>query len=312
MTTLVAIRLRNAVALLLFATLFCFALVVSAPGNVAQLIAELRNPLVTKEHIKEVEEELGLNDPLIVRYGHWLSGALYGNLGISYKTGEDIGASIGSRLPITLTLVAGGAVFATLLSLALGFLGAMSPGSFGDALTRVIALFGASTPSFFVGAMLIFWLGVKLGLLPTFGSDRPASWILPWITIGLLPAAVLSRVVRVALEEALSRPYALTASAKGLSRSVILLRHALPNIAPTYVNALGAQGGAMVVSAIVVEPLFALKGVADMFLQAALFRDFMVVQACLFVFLVGFIILNLIVDIGVMFTDPKLRRQGTN
>lgn len=132
------------------------------------------------------------------------------------------------------------------------------------------------------------------------------------MTIGLLPAAVLSRVVRVGLEEAMSRPFALTATAKGLSRSAILFRHALPNITPTYVNALGAQGGAMVVGAVVVEPLFALKGVADLFLQGVLFRDFMVVQACLLVFLISFIILNLLVDIGMMFTDPKLRRQGAN
>jgi peptide/nickel transport system permease protein len=109
----------------------------------------------------------------------------------------------------------------------------------------------------------------------------------------------------------MSRPFALTAVAKGLTRRTILVRHALPNIAPTYINALGAQTGAMVVGAVVVEPLFALKGVADLFLSGVLFRDFMVVQACLLVFISFFILLNLLVDIGMMFTDPKLRRQGS-
>jgi peptide/nickel transport system permease protein len=310
MGQLIALRLRNAAALLVLATLLCFALVVSAPGNVAVLIAELRSPQATFEQIRQVEVELGLNDPLIVRYGSWLNGAVQGNLGVSYKTGESIGPMLASRLPITLALVVGGACFATLLSFALGFAGALWPGRLGDAATRVLALLGASMPSFFVGALLIYGLAVQLRLFPTFGANGLSSWVLPWMTIGLLPAAVLSRVVRVGLEEAMSRPFALTASAKGLARGAILFRHALPNIAPTYVNALGAQGGAMVVGAVVVEPLFALKGVSDLFLQGVQFRDFMVVQACLLVFLTFFILLNLLVDIAIMFMDPKLRRQG--
>lgn len=310
MAILVAVRLRNAAAMLVLASLLCFALVVSAPGNVAVLVAELRNPKATFEEIHQVEEELGLNKPLIARYGMWLTGALTGNLGISYKTGQNIGDTLASRLPITLTLILGGASFATLLSFALGFIGALWPGRIGDAATRVLALLGASMPSFFVGALLIYGLAVQLRLFPTFGSEGLTSWVLPWMTIGFLPAAVLSRVVRVGLEEAMARPFTLTATAKGLSRGAILLRHALPTIAPTYVNALGAQCGAMVVGAVVVEPLFALKGVSDLFLQGVLFRDFMVVQACLLVFLTFFIILNLAVDIAIMFLDPKLRRQG--
>jgi peptide/nickel transport system permease protein len=311
MLTLVSRRLRNALVLLVLATLLCFTLVVSAPGNIAVLIAELRTPKATFAEIHKIELELGLNRPIVTRYSHWLAGALQGNLGISYKTGDDIGPALSSRLPITATLVAGGATFAMLFSFVLGFAGALWPGRFADIATRTIALLGASMPSFFVGALLIYGLAVQLRLLPTFGSDGLSSWILPWMTIGLLPAAVLSRVVRVGLEEAMSRPFALTAVAKGLTRRTILVRHALPNIAPTYINALGAQTGAMVVGAVVVEPLFALKGVADLFLSGVLFRDFMVVQACLLVFISFFILLNLLVDIGMMFTDPKLRRQGS-
>lgn len=311
MLSLVSLRLRNSLVLLLLATMLCFTLVVSAPGNIAVLIAELRTPKATFEQIKVIEDELGLNDPLPIRYVSWLSGALQGNLGISYKTGEDIGPAMARRLPITAALIAGGAAFAMILSFVLGFAGALWPGRIMDSLCRVVALLGASMPSFFVGALLIYGLAVKLGLFPTFGANGLSSWVLPWITIGLLPAAVLSRVVRVGLEEAMSRPFALTAAAKGLSRRSILFRHALPNIAPTYLNALGAQSGAMVIGAVVVEPLYALKGLADLFLAGVLFRDFMVVQACLLVFISFFIFLNLLVDIGMMFTDPKLRRQGS-
>lgn len=311
MLTLVSRRIRNSAVLLVLATLLCFTLVVSAPGNIAVLIAELRSPNASFADIQKIEEELGLNDPIPVRYAGWLKGALTGNLGVSYKTGEEVGPALASRIPVTAMLVAGGGAVALLLSLAFGFAGAMWPRQWPDVIGRGVALMGASMPSFFVGALLIYGFAVELRLLPTFGLAGPSSWILPWLTIGLLPAAVLSRVVRVGLEEAMARPFALTAVAKGLTRHAILFRDALPNIAPTYINALGAQTGVMVVGAVVVEPLFAWHGVGDLFLTGIRFRDFMVVQACLLIFISFFILLNLLVDIGMIFTDPKLRRQGS-
>lgn len=309
MLVFIAKRARNAVLLLFLASVLCFTLVVSAPGNVAILIAELRTPTATKEDIAKVEEELGLNKPLLERYGFWLQGALNGNLGISYKTGEDVGTALRSRLSVTATLVAGGAVVAFVLSLLVGFIGALWAHRIPDFITRGIALLGASTPSFFVGALLVYAFSVSWHLFPTFGFTGPVSWVLPWLTLGFLPAAVLSRVVRVGFEDAMAKPYVLTARSKGFSPTRILFRDALPNISPTYLNALGTQIGTMVVGAVVVEPLFAWQGLGDLFLAGVRFRDFMVVQACLLVFITFFIILNVVVDIGITLTDPRLRRQ---
>lgn len=310
MLTLALRRVRHSIVLLILASILCFGLVVSAPGNIAVLIAELRTPGATFEDIRKIEEEIGLNDPLPVRYVDWLTGALQGDFGISYKTGEPVGQAMASRLSTTAILIAGGSMVGLLLSFGLGFAGAMRPYGIVDSLTRSLALLGASMPSFFVGAMLTYAFAVELRLLPSFGLSGPASLIMPWITIGLLPAAVLSRVVRVGLEEAMSKPYAITAASKGLTKRTILFRDALPNIAPTYINAWGTQTALMVVGSIVVEPLFAWHGVGDLFLQGVRFRDFMVVQACLLIFITFFITLNMLVDIGMMVTDPKLRRQG--
>ena len=307
---LVMRRLRQSALLLVLASILCFTLVVSAPGNVAVLIAELRSPGATFDEIRVIEDELGLNDPLPERYWTWLTGAVQGDFGISYKTGEPVGQAMGSRLGTTAILIAGGSVFGLLVSFGLGFAGALRPYGVIDMMTRGLALLGASMPSFFVGALLTYAFAVHLNWLPSFGMSGPSSMIMPWITIGLLPAAVLSRVIRVGLAEAMSKPYALTAASKGLSKRAILFRDALPNIAPTYINAWGAQTALMVVGTIVVEPLFAWHGVGDLFLQGVKFRDFMVVQACLLVFITFFIILNLLVDIGMMLTDPKLRRQA--
>ena len=304
-------RLRTAAVLLLLASMLCFGLVVAAPGNVAVLIAELRTPGATFAEIAAIEDELGLNNPLPVRYADWLKGALTGEFGISYKTGQDVGEAMRNRIPVTGALLAGAAIFAVLLSLALGFIGALRPYGMIDRATRAVALFGASTPSFFVGAMLVYLFSVQLGWLPSFGLGGPETWLMPWITLGLLPGAILSRVVRVGLEETMARPFILTARSKGLKRNTILFRDALPNIAPAFVTALGAQMAAMTVGTVVVEPLFAWQGVGELFLQCVRFRDYMVVQSGLLIFVCFFIVLNLMVDLAVMFLDPKLRRQGS-
>ncbi|GAA4122931.1 ABC transporter permease [Aminobacter aganoensis] len=302
-------RLKHSLVLLFLASVVCFTLVVSAPGNVAVLIAELRGAVAVPGYVAQVEEEIGLNKPLLMRYVDWLGDAVTGDFGISYRTGQAVSADLPQRMMVTGTLIAGSAVIATLLSLLLGFLGAFWPYKLPDRVSRGLALIGASTPTFFVGALMIYGFSVTFQLFPSFGFNGPISWVLPWLTVAVLPAAVLSRVVRVGLEEAMTSPYVLTAKSKGLGRTAILFREALPNITPVFINALGTQVGLMTATGIIVEPLFAWQGVGDYFLAGVRFRDFMVVQACLLIFLSFFIVVNLIVDLAVLMTDPRIRRQ---
>ncbi|KQV39975.1 MULTISPECIES: ABC transporter permease [unclassified Rhizobium] len=302
-------RLKHSLVLLFLASLVCFTLVVSAPGNVAVLIAELRGAVATPGYVDQVAEEIGLHKPLLMRYVDWLGDAVQGDFGISYRTGQAVNADLSKRILVTGMLIAGGGVIATLISLILGFLGAFWPYRLPDRASRGLALIGASTPTFFVGALMIYAFSVSFRIFPSFGFEGPESWVLPWLTVAVLPAAVLSRVVRVGLEDAMSSPFVLTAKSKGLGRTAILLREALPNITPIFINALGTQVGLMTATAIIVEPLFAWQGLGDYFLAGVRFRDFMVVQACLLLFLSFFIVVNLVVDLAVMLTDPRIRRQ---
>ncbi|MBB6466349.1 ABC transporter permease [Aminobacter carboxidus] len=302
-------RLKHSLVLLFLASVVCFTLVVSAPGNVAVLIAELRGAVAVPGYVAQVAEEIGLNKPLLMRYVDWLGDAVTGDFGISYRTGQAVSADLPQRMMVTGTLIAGSALIATLLSLLLGFLGAFWPYKLPDRVSRGLALIGASTPTFFVGALMIYGFSVTFQLFPSFGFNGPISWVLPWLTVAVLPAAVLSRVVRVGLEEAMTSPYVLTAKSKGLGRTAILFREALPNITPVFINALGTQVGLMTATGIIVEPLFAWQGVGDYFLAGVRFRDFMVVQACLLIFLTFFIVVNLVVDLAVLMTDPRIRRQ---
>jgi peptide/nickel transport system permease protein len=309
MFTYLGRRLRNSALLLAMASVLCFGLVVAAPGNVAQLIAELRFPGASKAMVDKVAEELGLNDPIPVRYWNWLKGLGQGDLGVAYITGEDVGKTIRERAPTTLKLIVGGSIVTIILSAVMGLIGAAWPGRFPDHIVRIIALLGASTPVFFGGAVLILVFAVHLRWLPSFGDNSITSWILPSIAMAAPSAAVLSRVLRIGISEAMTRPYALTARAKGFTVLHIMLREALPNAVPAYVSALGNMIGSMTIGAIIVEPLFALHGIGELFVAGVRTRDFMVMQACLLAFVLYVSLVNLAADLMMIAADPKLRRQ---
>lgn len=301
-------RAIGALTLIAIASVFCFLLIAAFPGNVALVIAEQRSATVSIEIVRQVEEEYGLKDPLLVRYGRWLKDTLQGDLGQSLRTGEDIGPTLLRRSVPTLVLILGGGFVALTIALTFSFLGALWPGSIVDRGIRGIALIGASMPKFFIAALLVYLFGVILLLLPTYGFSGPISWILPALSIGIVPGSLISRVARVALENAMSQPYITTALAKGMSRRRILICDAVPNVLPVVINAFGIHFAFMVQAAIVIEPIFAWPGVASYFVDAARFRDYQVLQSSLLFFSIFFILVNFVVDLIVLAVDPKQRR----
>ncbi len=302
-------RTGLALFLMLAATALTFWLVSAAPGNVASLIAErAAGAGADGAMIARIADDLGLNDPLPVRYVRWLGDALTGEFGISLRTGKPISYEFAERIPMTLALLAGGGVLALVMSLVMGLAGAVSNGGPVDRLLHGLALVGASTPNFFVAAILVIVFSVWLGLVPTFGVSGFTSWFMPWFTIALFPASVLARVVRVNLQDSMSRPFATTGFAKGLTRRAVLFREALPNIAIPYMTTFGAQFTLMIIGAIVVERVFGLAGIGAFFIEAIRFRDFIGMQAVLTLFVVFFVSVNLFVDVLAMLADPRLRR----
>ncbi len=309
MTRMFLRRAVLAVLLMLAATALTFALVTAAPGNVAALIAErAAGAGADGAMIKRISHELGLDDPLPVRYFHWLGKTASGDFGTSLRTGKLMTAEFAERIPVTATLLTGGGALAFFMSLGLGLWGAVSNGGIVDRILHGVALVGASTPNFFVAAMLVIIFAVGLRWVPSFGVSGPASWVLPWLTIALFPASVLSRVIRVNLQDAMSRPFATTGFAKGLSRRDVLLREALPNIAIPFITTFGAQFTLMIIGAIVVERVFGLNGIGAFFIEAIRFRDFVGMQAVLTLFVIFFVSVNLLVDLIAMLADPRLRR----
>ena len=303
-------RMFTAAILMVMASVFAFLIVAAFPGNVAALIAELLGGFVSQDVVDKVAEEYRLNDPLVARYGYWVADVLNGNLGRSFRTGEEVTVELLERLRPTFALLLGGSIVTLVVAVSLGFLGALWPGGFIDRAIRAIAVVNISIPKFFLAAMLIYVFGVVLNILPTFGFRGPESWILPAIAIGVVPGSLLSRVARVSLEDAMSRPYVTTALAKGLSRRRILFRDALPNIVPIVLTALGMDIAFMVQGALIIEPIFAWQGLGTYMVEAARFRDLPVMQASLLAFAALFILVNLTVDLVVMLVNPLQRRPG--
>ncbi|AWC20861.1 Glutathione transport system permease protein GsiC [Aminobacter sp. MSH1] len=302
-------RMLLACLLVVAASALTFALVAAAPGNVAALIAErAAGPGADAQMIAKIGNELGLYDPLPIRYGRWLASALTGDFGVSLRTGKPISEEFAARIPMTAVLLGGGGVLAFVLALGLGLAGAVSNGGAMDRFLHAFSLIGASTPNFFVAALLVIVFSVMLGWVPTFGISGFSSWLLPWVTIALFPASVLSRVVRVNLQEAMSRPFATTGFAKGHTRTQVLLREALPNIAIPFLTTFGAQFTLMIIGSIVVETVFALRGVGSFFIEAIRFRDFIGMQSVLLLFVFFFVMVNFLVDVICMLADPRMRR----
>ncbi|ODT65208.1 MAG: nickel ABC transporter permease [Pelagibacterium sp. SCN 63-23] len=304
-------RALVAALLIVAASALTFALVSAAPGNVAALMAErAAGPNASAELIARIADELGLNDPLPVRYINWLGDAVRGDFGVSLRSGKPLSVEFSERIPVTATLLVGGGVIAFGISLLFGIAGAISNGGWVDNVLRAVSLVGASTPNFFVAAMLVITFAVTLGWLPSFGGGGGmASWVLPWITAAVLPAGVLSRVVRVNLQDAMSRPFATTGFAKGLTRSGVVVQEALPTIAVPFLTTFGAQFALMIVASVVVETVFALRGVGAFFIEVIRFRDFIGMQAILLLFVVFFVVTNLVVDIICMLIDPRIRKS---
>jgi len=307
---LIARRMIFAIAMVIAASALAFAVVAAAPGNVAALIAErIAGPSATAELVRQIADDLGLNDPLPLRYLSWLNNAATGDFGSSLRSGKPISEEFAQRLPVTATLIVCGGIIALVMSLSFGVLGAIDNGGIVDRLLRPVALVSASAPNFFVAAILVLIFSVSLGWLPAFGTGSIGSWIMPSLSVALFPGAVLSRVVRINLQDTMSRPFATTGFSKGFSRPAVLLREALPNIAVPFLTTFGAQLTLMIIGAIIVETVFALNGIGSFFIEVIRFRDFIGMQAVLLLFIAFSVSVNLVVDILCMFIDPQLRRR---
>ncbi|WP_028486535.1 nickel ABC transporter permease [Thiomicrorhabdus chilensis] len=251
--------------------------------------------------------QLGLDQPILMQYLHYLQGLVQLDLGQSLFFQQDVSSLIAERFPMTLQLALMALAIAVLIAFPLGIWAALRAGLWPDHLSMSVSLLGVSIPNFWLGPMLILFFSLFLGWFPVSGADQDYSWVLPAITLGTALAAILARMLRASLLEVMHEDYIRTAKAKGLSGRLVYGRHALMNALLPVVTILGLQLGTLLGGAVITEVVFDWPGLGQLLVESIQRRDYPVVQACILVISVAYITVNGLTELVYAWLDPRIR-----
>ncbi len=310
-------KLIRLTIVILAVTAITFLMVNLLPGDAAFIVG---GENATVEDIAAIRRDLGLDRPILVRYALWLQDVVVGDLGVSYLTREPVLDSILARLPVTLELLIFSQCMALLLALPAGILSAYRSGSTADRLISGIGFATLSIPSFVMALLSIYLFAIQLHWLPATGYvpfiEAPwanlKSFVLPSLSIALIEWVVLMRVLRSDMITTLQQNYILLARAKGLPPWRVLLQHALRPSSFTLITVLGIQIGRHLGEAVIVETIFALPGIGQLMVNAIYARDYQVVQGCVLLITVGYVVINAVVDLLYGILDPRIRAEGVH
>lgn len=299
-------RLLMLIPVIIGVSFLVFFIMSLAPGDTARMILGEDAPI---EAVEELREELGLNDPLLIRYANYMLDLLHGDLGTSYKSNRPVFGEIAARFPATLELAFWGMIFAVVLSIPIGILSATRQYSAIDSVSMVFALLGVATPNFWLGLMLIIGFSLKLGWFPSGGAEGWRSLVLPVITLGTGCMANITRTTRSSMLEVIRQDYIRTAKAKGVSRKKVINKHALKNALIPVVTVIGLQFGALLGGAVLTEAVFAWPGLGTFLVNSIKAKDTPSVLGCVIIFSICFSIVNLCVDLIYAFIDPRIKSK---
>ncbi len=302
-------RILMSLLLLLVVCIASFALLRLLPGDVAEILLmhQMDGEAPTPEAIEAFRRANGLDASLPVQFLRWLNSTLHGDLGTSFRTGDNVSRELALRIPNTLLLGAAAMVISLGLSFPSGISAMLRPGSWMDRFLMGMAVISMAMPGFWLALIAVLLFSVHLGWLPVSGY---ASWlhlVLPSAIIGLAMAGASARLVRNTLVEVMQENYIRTAFASGLPLNRIILRHALPNALVPILTFLGLQLTKMFDSVVIIETVFGWPGIGRLFVEAILSRDFPVIQGCVLVIGIVYVGINFAVDMAVAWVDPRIR-----
>ena len=301
-------RLLTLIPTLLAVIFIVYFIMDLTPGDPGTLIL---GEQATKEEIAAKNEELGYNDPFLVRYVSYVGDLLHGDLGESWQSGRPVMGEILSRLPVTVTLAVGAILIGTVVGILVGILSAVKQYSFLDFSATAVAMALASFPGFWIGMMLILLFSLYLGWLPSFGGGDFRHYILPWITTACPFMASQLRMTRTSMLEVIRADYIRTARAKGQKESKIILRHALRNALLPVVTILGINFGALLGGTVTIETVFTLPGVGTLIIEAIRSKDVPVITGATVMLACFVAVLMLIVDVLYAYIDPRIKSRYT-
>ena len=301
-------RLLMLIPVLIGITIIVQILISVTPGDPAKLMLGTK---ATPEKVEELREELGLNDPIIVRYFRYMNGVFHGDFGKSYTTKRPVIEEMAARFPYTLRLVTIGLLLSLCIGVPIGVFAATHQYTWKDNLAMFFALFFISMPSFWFALMLIQKLSVELRLLPIAGVKTWQGWILPVVTLALSGMSIIARQTRSNMLEVIRQDYITTARAKGLNESRVLFVHALKNAIIPVIVVTGGMFGTLLGGSMISEVIFSIPGLGLYTMNGLLNRDYPVIQSSVLVLSIMFSLVILIIDILFAFIDPRIRSQYT-
>ena len=305
----ILIRLVQMIVTLLGVSFLTFSLTFIAPGDPVDAILETGDTIVSQETIEQTRHELGLDRPFHEQYLSWLNGVVHGDMGRSYSAKMPVQEKLLQNLPGTLLLAGTAVVMMLLISIPAGVVSALYRNRWPDQVIRVFTFLGVSMPSFWVGLILLYVFGLKLGLFPIAGGEVSLDrMILPAFTLAILLSSKYTRQVRTAVLEELGQDYVTGLKARGMSMTRILLRHVLPNAFLPLITLLGLAIGWLLGGVAVIEIVFSWPGIGRVAVRAIEMRDYPLLQGFVLWIATLYMFVNLIVDISYAYLDPRLRK----
>ncbi|MCA6124036.1 ABC transporter permease [Bradyrhizobium sp. WSM 1704] len=301
-------RILQTVPIVLAVVLVIFVLFSVVPGSIASTADDGRGP-TDPQVVERMKKQLGLDDPVYIRFGKYIASLAQGDFGTSFRTREPVATMIAKRTWPTLQLIFAAIVFAIAIGVPLGFFAALRPGSIVDTVSMVIAVSGLSIAKFWLGLLLMYVFALKLGWMPSFGyGDGGLKYlILPAATLGVSPMALLARTTRAAVLEIMTADFVRTARSKGMSETKVVQWHVMRNALVLILTTIGLQFGALMGQAVVVEKLFSWPGIGSLLVDSVLQRDIPAVQGSILVVVLFFLAINTLIDVLYGVIDPRIR-----
>ncbi len=314
MRNFILIRLLQTIPVLLGITFIAFFLLYLSPGDPAEItlraLMNTDNP--PDEAVAELQKEMNLDKPWYIQYTSWLSRVMTGDLGYSYQTRRSTVDEIKRAFPVTFLLSTITLLISCIIAIPIGILAGIRQNGIIDHFSRALSILGLSIPDFFLGILGILIFSIYLKILPVAGYKGPEYLILPAFALSAGLFAITMRLMRTSMAEVLEEEYIRTAVSKGLDRPSIIRRHAIKNAIVPVITYIGTQYGWLFGGTMIIESLFAIPGMGRLFVDAASTRDIMVMQGCVLVFAIVFVIINLGIDISYYILDPRIREENEN
>ncbi|GLR84971.1 ABC transporter permease [Bradyrhizobium iriomotense] len=298
-------RLLQTIPTVLAVVLLVFVLFSVVPGSIVSTMSDDADPQVELR----LKKQLGLDDPVYVRFGNYIAQLATGDFGTSFRTREPVTTMIAKRAWPTLQLILTAMAFSVVLGVPLGFVAALRPGGLIDSAAMVLAVSGLSIAKFWLGLVLMYLFALKLGWLPSFGyGDGGLKYLLlPAVTLGVSPMALFARTTRAAVLEIMTADFVRTARSKGMSETRVVKWHVMRNALVIILTTVGLQFGGLMGQAVVVEKLFSWPGIGSLLVDSVLQRDIPAVQGSILVVVLAFLAINLLVDVLYGVIDPRIR-----